>query len=128
MIMSLAQIRTGWLLPALLAWPLAAGASAPATGGELAAAEQAVARAADADADQYAPELLAQARAGLNQAQAAALDRRLRKQAPGLALRAAADADLAHALSAEAVALAELEQRRSQVDELRRTLGAGENP
>ncbi|MCD7099181.1 DUF4398 domain-containing protein [Stenotrophomonas sp. MMGLT7] len=95
---------------------------------ELLAAEQAVARAAQADADQYAPDLLAQARQGLENAQRAALDRRERKQAPVLAQRAAADADLARSRSEEAVASAQLEQRRAEVRQLQRTLGTGETP
>ena len=93
---------------------------------ELAAAQQAVDRADQADADQYAPELLASARAALEQAQAAAADRRERKLAPGLALRATVDADLARARSEEAVANARLQQRRQEIDELQRTLGEGE--
>jgi hypothetical protein len=39
-----------------------------------------------------------------------------------LALAAAADADLAYARSREALATAELDQRRGEVDELRRRL------
>jgi hypothetical protein len=93
---------------------------------ELVAAQQAVDRADQADADQYAPELLASARAALEQAQAAAADRRERKLAPGLALRATVDADLARARSEEAVANARLQQRRQEIDELQRTLGEGE--
>lgn len=93
---------------------------------ELAAARQAVERATQADADQYAPDMLADARQGLEQAQRAALDRRERKQAPALALRAAADADLARALSEEAVANAQLQQRRAEVEQLQRTLATGE--
>ncbi len=93
---------------------------------ELASARQSVDRAVQADADQYSPELLAQARHGLEQAQRAALDRRERKQAPAMALRAAADADLARAQSEEAVANAELRQRRSEVEQLQRSLAEGE--
>lgn len=93
---------------------------------ELVAAQQAVDRADQADADQYAPELLASARTALEQAQAAATNRRQRKLAPGLALRATVDADLARARSKEAVANARLQQRRQEIDELQRTLGEGE--
>lgn len=93
---------------------------------ELVAAQQAVDRADQADADQYAPELLASARAALEQAQAAAANRRERKLAPGLGLRATVDADLARARSEEAVANARLQQRRQEIDELQRTLGEGE--
>ncbi|MEO6104781.1 MAG: DUF4398 domain-containing protein [Pseudoxanthomonas sp.] len=90
---------------------------------ELASAQQAVNRADQADADQYAPELLGSARTALAQAQAAASSRRDRKLAPGLALRATLDADLARARSEEAVSNARLQQRRQQIDELQRTLG-----
>ena len=93
---------------------------------ELEAAVQAVQRADQADADQYAPELLDSARTALAQAQAAATSRRDRKLAPGLALRATVDADLARARSEEAVANARLRQRRQEIGELQRTLGEGE--
>ncbi|MGH8061013.1 MAG: DUF4398 domain-containing protein [Pseudoxanthomonas sp.] len=93
---------------------------------ELAAAQQAVNRADQADADQYAAELLDSARKVLAQAQAAAASRRDRKLAPGLALRATVDADLARARSEEAVANARLQQRRQEIGELQRTLGEGE--
>lgn len=93
---------------------------------ELLAAQQAVQRAIQADADQYAPDLLASARQGLEQAQQAALDRRARKTAPQLALRVAADADLARARSEEAVATAQLKQRQAEVAQLQQTLGTGE--
>lgn len=92
---------------------------------ELAAAQQAVNRADQADADQYAPELLNSARQALAQAQAATASRRDRKLAPDLALRATVDADLARARSDEAVANARLQQRRAEIDELQRTLGDG---
>ncbi|HYM86722.1 MAG TPA: DUF4398 domain-containing protein, partial [Pseudoxanthomonas sp.] len=77
------------LLMALVA-PLQAQVTAPP---ELLTAQQAVNRADQADADQYAPELLNTARTALAQAQAAAASRRDRKLAPELALRATADAD-----------------------------------
>ncbi len=93
---------------------------------ELAAARMAVERADQADADQYAPGMLANARQQLEQAQRAAQDRRERKQAPVMALRAAADADLARALSEEAVANAQLQQRQAEVARLQRTLATGE--
>ncbi|MEO8364614.1 MAG: DUF4398 domain-containing protein [Pseudoxanthomonas sp.] len=93
---------------------------------ELVAAQQAVTRADQADADQYAPELLDSARTALAQAQAAGASRRDRKLAPGLALRATVDADLARARSDEAVANARLQQRRQEISELQRTLGDGE--
>lgn len=90
---------------------------------DLAVAAVAVQRATDADADQYAFELINQARDGLSAAQTAALDRRQRKQAPLLAQRAAADADLARVLSEEAVANADLQQRRAEIAQLQRSLG-----
>ncbi|MGE8232394.1 MAG: DUF4398 domain-containing protein [Stenotrophomonas sp.] len=93
---------------------------------ELLAAQQAVEKADRADADQYAPDIMAMARQQLGQAQQAASDRRLRKQAPILALRAAADADLARAQSEEAVAQAQLSQRRAEVAQLQRQLATGE--
>lgn len=96
------------------------------TSPEMEAAQQAVQKADQADADQYAPELLNTARQGLGQAQAAQA-KRDRKLALSLALRAAADADLARARSNEAVANAELQQRRSEVAELQRKLGAEAN-
>ena len=92
---------------------------------ELADAQQAVNRADQADADQYAPELLDSARAALSQAQAAAASRRGRRLAPGFALRATVDADLARARSEEAVANARLQQRRQEIGELQRALGEG---
>ncbi|MFT4247515.1 MAG: DUF4398 domain-containing protein [Pseudomonas sp.] len=94
---------------------------------ELAAAEQAVQQATQADADQYAPDLVNLARQELLQAQQAALDRRERKQAPRLALRAAADADLARARSDEAVAQAQLEQRKAEVARLQDSLNGGDS-
>lgn len=93
---------------------------------DLLAAQQAVEHADRADADQYAPDTMALARQQLEQAQRAAGDRRERKQAPLLAQRAAADADLARAQSEEAVALAMLAQRKAEVERLQRQLATGE--
>ena len=109
-------------LMAALAVPLHAQVAAIP---ELAAAQQAVTRADQADADQYAPQLLDSARTVLAQAQAAAANRRERKLAPELALRATVDADLARVRSEEAVANARLQQRRQEIGELQRTLGEG---
>jgi len=86
-------------------------------------AEEAVNRASRADADQYAPDLIGQARQGLAQAQAAASDRKGRKEAPWLAERATADADLARVRSEEAVANAKLLQQQNEIARLRRQLG-----
>ena len=108
-------------LLAALAAPLLAQVASP----ELAAAQQAVNRADQADADQYAPELLNSARTALAQAQAAAASRRDRKLVPELALRATVDADLARARSNEAVAQAQVQQRRQEIGELQRTLETG---
>lgn len=128
---SLAQIPR-YLCASLIALVLQLGAAAPVLAQvaveELSAAQQAVARADQADADQYAPELVASARAALAQAQAAAGARSERRNAPVLALRAAADADLAHAMSQEAVALARLQQARAEIEELQRSLGQESRP
>ena len=94
---------------------------------ELAQARQAVDKATQADADQYAPDLIGLARQGLEQAQRAAGDRRERKNAPALALRAAVDADLARARSEEATATAQLQLRRNEVNQLQRQLSTGED-
>ena len=127
---SFAQFRR-FLCVTVGAFALLAALAAPAhaqvaASPELVAAQQAVNRADQADADQYAPELLDSARTALSQAQAAAAaSRRERKLAPGLALRATVDADLARARSEEAVANARLRQRRQEIGELQRTLGEG---
>lgn len=105
-----------------------APALAQAAVDDLAAAQQAVARADQADADQYAPELLASARQALAMAQAANAVRRERRNAPALAQRASADADLALARSQETVALARLQQARIEIAELQRTLGQEQAP
>ncbi|MDV3469699.1 DUF4398 domain-containing protein [Stenotrophomonas sp. C3(2023)] len=94
---------------------------------ELAQARQAVDKATQADADQYAPDLIDMARQGLEQAQRAAQDRRERKNAPALALRAAADADLARARSEESTAAAQLQLHRNEVQQLQRQLQTGED-
>lgn len=93
-------------------------------------AQLAVDRATQADADQYAPDLIASARAHLEQAQAASMDRRAQKQVPALATQAALEADLARARSQEAVASAKLAQRRADIQQLQRTLegNAGGTP
>ena len=110
-----------------LAVALSAPASAQDGALELAQARQAVEKATRADADQYAPDLVALARQGLEQAQRAAGDRRERKNAPALALRAAADADLARARSEEAMATAQLQLHRNEVQQLERQLQTGED-
>ena len=77
--------------------------------------------------DVYKRQLLDSARTALAQAQAAAASRRDRKLAPELATRALLDADLARARSNEAVARAEWQQRRSEINELQRNLGMEES-
>lgn len=126
MTVSFAQMRRSLYVIAC-AFALSAPALAQVAPPELSAAEQAVQRATQADADQYAPDLINQARQELMQAQQAASDRRQRKQAPQLALRAAADADLAKARSDEAVAQGQLQQRQAEVARLQANLaGNGE--
>ena len=113
-------------LPFVLAGLLAVGAPAwsqQTVLPELAMAQVAVQRATEADADQYAPDLISAAREGLLAAQAAALDRRQRKQAPLMAQRVAADADLARVVSEEAIANADLKQRRAEIAQLQHRLG-----
>lgn len=124
---SFAQLRRSlYVIACAFALSGSAFAQDPAAA-ELAAARLAVDRADQADADQYAPEMLAAARQQLEQAQRSAQDRRERKNAPALALRAVADADLARALSDEAVANAQLQQRQAEVLQLQRSLGTGED-
>ncbi|ASR42571.1 hypothetical protein BEN78_03365 [Xanthomonas citri pv. mangiferaeindicae] len=104
---------------------LAGCASAPPPTEDLAAARLSVARAGDADADQYAPMQIDQARRALEQAQAAAANGR-DAEARTLALSASALADLAHARARQAVTEAELAQRRAEITNLRQRL-QGEN-
>lgn len=106
---------------------LAGCATLPPPTGELAAAQQAVARADAADADQHADADIAQARRLLAQAQAAMAEGR-EGDARSLALAAAADADLAHARSREAVANNELVQRRREIADLRQRLQMEDAP
>jgi len=116
---SFAQFR--FLLPAAMLVFVSACTSLPPPTNELAAAQQAVTRADGADADQYAAQDIGAARAALAQAQAE-MARGREDDARRLALAAAADADLAHARSREALATAELAQRRAEIAELRQRL------
>lgn len=100
---------------------LAGCASLPAPTAELSAAQQAIARADSADADQYASAEIAQARSSLARAQAA-MAKGSDADARSLAVIAAADADLAYARSREAEANTELAQRRREIAELRQRL------
>lgn len=120
---SFAQIRLP-LLAAVLASGLTACASTPPPTGELSAAQQAVMRADDADADQYAPQDLNAARSALSAAQAA-MSQGKDEDARRMALTATAEADLAQARSRDAKTQAELNQRRAEIADLRRRLQAG---
>ena len=100
---------------------LTACASLPPPTAELSAAQQAVTRAGNADADQYAAAELDQARSALSAAQAAMASGR-EDEARTLSLRAAALGDLAHARSREAAAQNELSQRRAEITDLRQRL------
>lgn len=117
---SFAQIRFA-LMGTVLACGISACATLPPPTVELNDAQQAVVRASGADADQYASEELAAAREALARAQAAISEGR-NDDARNLAAAAHADADLAHALSREALATAELAQRRAEVEQLQQRL------
>lgn len=123
---SIAQLRVVLQASALgIVLALTACASLPPPTAELAAAQRSVARASEADADQYAPTEIAEARALLERAQAAMAAGRER-DARDAALSASALGDLAHARSREAVANTELAQRRAQISRLREQLGMEE--
>ena len=111
-------------LALVLVMALASCASLPPPTAELGAAQQSVVRAEGADADQYASAEIATAREALLRAQSAMAGGR-EDDARRLALAAAADADLAYALSREAVASAELGQRRAEIEQLQRRLQGG---
>lgn len=119
---SFAYIRP-WLRCAALSsvLVLAACASTPPPTEELAAAQLSVTRAGDADADQYAPADIAQARRALSQAQAAMGSQRS-DEARTLALSASALADLAHARARQAETESELAARRAEITNLRQRL------
>ncbi|MEG3184169.1 DUF4398 domain-containing protein [Novilysobacter erysipheiresistens] len=117
---SFAQIRN-FLLGTGLACAISACATLPPPTAELNNAQQAVVRATGADADQYASAEIATARGALTRAQAAMAEGR-EDDARNLAKAAWADADLAHALSREALATAELAQRRAEVEHLQKRL------
>ncbi|MDE2408206.1 MAG: OmpA family protein [Xanthomonadaceae bacterium] len=111
---------------------LAACASLPPPTAELDAAQQALARAEAADADQYAADALASARAGLQRAQAA-MARGRADEARTAAVAANADADLARVRSAAARTRADLQQQRQEVAALQARMKlepgpAGANP
>lgn len=106
---------------ALAGAALSGCASTPPPTNELAAAQQAVSRAENADADQYAAAELASARNALGAAQAA-IARGDDEQARALADAAAASGELALARSREATTRAEHEQRRTEIAALRQRL------
>ena len=108
-------------LALVLASMLGGCASLPPPTGELSAAQQAVSRADQGDADQYAPQELQAARNALAQAQsamAAGEDEDARR----LALAAAADADLALARSRSSQVRSEWDQRVDEIARLRQRL------
>lgn len=114
--------------------PLAAGllllagcATLPPPTAELESAQQALARAETADADQYVPDALADARAALQRAQAAMAGGK-QDDARQAALAAAADADLARVRSSAVRTRAELRQHRAEIAQLRTRLQMDEAP
>ncbi len=118
---SLAQIRS---VPSalILGFVMAAQAATPAPLPEVVGAQEAIARAEQADADQYASLEIAAARGALQRAQQA----RRKDDARAEARAAAADADLAYFKSREAVLNAQVTQRRAEIAELRERLQTGE--
>ncbi|MBD9369590.1 DUF4398 domain-containing protein [Xanthomonas sp. XNM01] len=113
-----------------LASGLAVTAHAQVLAPEIVRAEQALMQARDAYAGHYVPDLMEQAEDGLRQAQAGiqSRSRNDRRQAADLALRAAADAELARARSLQIQAEATLLQRQTEIADLRRQLGLGGTP
>jgi hypothetical protein len=126
---SFAQIRCSrqalrpLLLSALLV-VLGGCATLPPPTAELAAAQQAVSRANDADADQYAPDVVATARSELTLAQAA-MARGRQADARAMAIAAAAAGDLAYAQSHFETVRQDYQQRRGEIANLRRQLQVG---
>ena len=119
---SFAHFRSS--LNALLAVPLllAAGcATLPPPTAELDAAARAVDRAESADADQYAPRELDEARLSLQQAQAA-MARGRDAEARAAALSASASGDLARVTSVAARTDAEYRQRLAEIEQLQSRL------
>lgn len=120
---SFAQFRI-ILAGTVLACVLGACATLPPPTSDVTAAQQAVSRATEVDADQYASPEVALARDGLSRAQVALSEGR-NDAARALAHAAQADADLAIALSSQARVAAELAQRRGQVRQLRERFEGG---
>lgn len=100
---------------------LAGCVTIPPPTGELAAAQQAVTRAGDADADQYAPGLVESARVELSRAQAAMAAGRNREARDG-ALAAGAAGMLAYQRSRAEVLRNDYTQRRNEISRLRERL------
>lgn len=109
------------LLAAVLVSALAGCATLPPPTSELSAAQQAVTRAGQADADQYAGTAIARARGELSQAQAA-MARGRDDDARALANAAAADADFAYADSHAQATVAQYRQRAAEVADLQQRL------
>ena len=119
---SFAHFRTALHAPlAVVVIAVAGCATLPPPTAELDTAQRAVAAAESADADQYAPDLLADARAALQQAQAA-MSRGRDADARAAALAASAAGDLARVQSSAARVRAEHAQRQSEVAQLRARL------
>jgi len=106
-----------WLLPVTSALALGACATLPPPTSELADAQQAVSKANDADADQYAADAIALARDELAQAQAA-MGKGRDDDARSAAVAAMADAEFATATSNAAKTQADYDQQRSELVEL----------
>lgn len=123
---SFAYLRNA-LVALALASALAGCATLPPPTGELAAAQQALARADRADANQYAAAEIEAARSALARAQAA-MSAGDDDDARRLALLAAAQADLAHARSRAAATRAVHAQRRAEVADLQARLGMDAAP
>ncbi|WP_338065004.1 OmpA family protein [Thermomonas alba] len=100
---------------------IAACASLPPPTAELDTAQQALARAEAADADQYAADALAAARSALQAAQVASARGRNDEARDG-ALAAAAEADLAWVRSSAAKVRADWRQKQDELTRLRRQL------
>ena len=119
---SFAHFRSA-LYPAMaaVAITVAGCATLPPPTAELDAAQRALSAAETADADQYAPELLADARIALQQAQAS-MARGREAEARAAALSASASADLARVHSGAARVRAEHAQRQAELAQLRARL------
>lgn len=119
---SFAHFRNALYAPLVAAVIAVAGcATLPPPTAELDLAQRAVSAAEAGDADQYAPDLLGEARGALQQAQAA-MARGRDDEARNAALAAAAAADLARVHGAAARVRAEHAQRKAELAQLRARL------